>query len=124
MSEQSAPVWISITSNGSLVATTTPLEGATEYLHADKAAEQLAATEAEYRLIGARAGTVSVMAAIKIEIGRLRYHPINPRHTRRVAAREASIAPLEAIYRRFERELEERGVTLRAGVADVDGREK
>jgi hypothetical protein len=57
------------------------------------------------RLLGVCAGTISAMVMLKLEIGRMRYHQINPRHTRRIAAREGHIAPLKAIYDRLEREL-------------------
>jgi hypothetical protein len=62
-------------------------------------------TEAEARKLGAGDGMISALVMIKLEIGRIKYRPINPRHVRRIAARTAQIAPLKSIYDRLEQQL-------------------
>jgi hypothetical protein len=51
----------------------------------------------DLRMLGACDGFAHAIVRLRQEIGAARYHPINPRHVRRIAAREAKLRPLREI---------------------------
>lgn len=53
--------------------------------------------EAISRLLGACDGYAGAIVAIKRQIGAISYHPINKRHIRRAAQREAILCPLREL---------------------------
>ena len=57
------------------------------------------------RKLGAVSGMVHALVKLKTEIGRMRYHPIPLRYTRKLREREAQIAPLLAMYTSLEHDL-------------------
>ena len=65
----------------------------------------MSASEDYFRKLGTQAGYIHAMVMLKMEIGRMRYCPIHPRHTRLLALREDRILPLKVIYDRLERDL-------------------
>ena len=61
--------------------------------------------EGTTRMIGACDGYVHALVILKITIGRMRYHPLDPRHTRKIAERDRQILPLQQIYDRLAADL-------------------
>lgn len=61
--------------------------------------------EEKMRKIGAASGMVHALVMLKHDIGQRTYHPISPRHTRRIREREMQVAPLRDIYKRLEVDL-------------------
>jgi hypothetical protein len=53
--------------------------------------------EAISRLLGACDGYAKAIVAVKLQIGRINYSPINKRYVRRIAQREAVLRPLREI---------------------------
>ena len=51
----------------------------------------------DLRMLGACDGFAHAIVRLRQEIGAARYHPIDPRHVRRLAAREAKLKPLREI---------------------------
>jgi hypothetical protein len=51
----------------------------------------------DLRMLGVCDGFAHAIVYLRREMGAVRYRPINPRHVRRIAAREAKLRPLREI---------------------------
>lgn len=61
--------------------------------------------EALSRLLGARDGYIHALAAIRLKIGHITYYPIDKRHVRKIAEREAILKPLRELDAKLQDDL-------------------
>ena len=55
------------------------------------------------RVLGARDGYIGALLKVRTQIGNItHYQPIDPRHVRKIAAREKLLRPLRELERLFE----------------------
>lgn len=57
------------------------------------------------RLLGARDGYIHALAAVRLKIGHIAYYPIDKRHVRKIAEREAILKPLRELDARLQDDL-------------------
>jgi hypothetical protein len=61
--------------------------------------------EALASLLGTCDGYIHAIVALKLRIGQMNYRPIDKRHVRRIAQREATVRPLREMMERLEGDL-------------------
>lgn len=57
--------------------------------------------DGDLRMLGAGDGLAHALVWVRQHIGAINYHPINPRHSRKVKAREAILRPLRELENRI-----------------------
>lgn len=59
------------------------------------------AKDGDMRMLGVRDGYIHAIADLRQKIGSITYYPINPRHTRKLATREAVLKPLRELDKKM-----------------------